>query len=53
MRFDETLYRAFGENLLGLTEDREVILDAGSYGGRATSSGIVPGALVEDFNFNL
>ncbi|MEN8151953.1 MAG: metallopeptidase TldD-related protein [Planctomycetota bacterium] len=53
MRFDETIYRALGENLIGLTKEREMILDSGSYGGRATSSGRVPGALIEDFNFNL
>jgi predicted Zn-dependent protease len=53
MRFDETLYRAFGENLIGLTQEREMILDAGTYGGRDTGSGRIPGALIEDFNFNL
>ena len=53
MRFDETLYRAFGENLIGLTREREVILDAGTYGSRDTGSGRIPGALIEDFNFNL
>ena len=53
MRFDETMYRALGENLIGLTKEREMILDAGTYGGRGTSSGRVPGALIEDFHFNL
>jgi predicted Zn-dependent protease len=53
MRFDETLYRAFGDNLVELTVEREMILDAGSYGGRSTGSGRVPGALIQDFNFNL
>jgi hypothetical protein len=53
MRFDETIYRAFGENLVGLTKDREMILDAQSYGGRATTSSRIPGALIDDFNFNL
>ena len=53
MRFDETLYRAFGENLVWLTREREVILEAGTYGSRDTGSGRTPGALIEDFNFNL
>jgi predicted Zn-dependent protease len=53
MRFDETIYRALGENLMGLTGEREVILDSVTYGGRATSSGRVPGALIEGFRFNL
>jgi len=53
MRFDETLYRAFGENLIGLTSEREMILDPETYEERATASGRIPGALIEDFNFNL
>jgi len=53
MRFDETLYRAFGENLIGLTKERETIIDSSTYGGRCTDSGRIPGALIEDFNFNL
>lgn len=53
MRFDETIYRILGENLVGLTEDREFILDPGTYHGRSTSSGRMPGALVEDFTFTL
>ena len=53
MRFDETIYRILGENLVGLTEDREFILDPGTYHGRSTSSARMPGALVEDFTFTL
>ena len=53
MRFDETVYRMLGENLAGLTAERELVLDPGSYIQRATSSGRFPGALVEDFNFTL
>ena len=53
MRFDETLYRMLGENLVGLTAEREWVLDPGSYFERTTSSGRYPGALVEDFNFTL
>ncbi len=53
MRFDETMYRALGENLIGLTNEQEMILDAGTYGGRSTGSERVPGALIEDFTFNL
>ncbi|HCL27904.1 MAG TPA: TldE/PmbA family protein, partial [Candidatus Latescibacteria bacterium] len=53
MRFDETLYRVLGENLIDLTCEREMILDSGTYGGRGTGSARFPGALVEDFNFNL
>lgn len=53
MRFDETLYRVLGDNLMGLTREREMILDSGTYGGRGSVSSRFPGALVEDFNFNL
>ena len=53
MRFDESIYRALGENLIGLTKERDMLLDSGTYGGRATSSTHMPGALIEDFNFNL
>jgi predicted Zn-dependent protease len=53
MRFDETLYRMLGENLLGLTAGRDLILDPGTYGGRSTSSTRLPGALVKDFTFTL
>jgi hypothetical protein len=53
MRFDETLYRMLGENLLGFTAERNLILDSGTYGGRSTSSSRMPGALVKDFTFTL
>lgn len=53
MRFDETAYRVLGENLVGLTREREMILDAGSYHRRSTGSARLPGALVEDFAFTL
>jgi predicted Zn-dependent protease len=53
MRFDETIYRMLGRNLIGLTREREMILDPGTYFGRSTDSGRVPGALVEDFTFTL
>ncbi len=53
MRFDETLYRIFGENLMGLTTEREMILDADTYFHRSTASARLPGALVEDFSFTL
>jgi predicted Zn-dependent protease len=53
MRFDETIYRVLGENLLGLTRERDMILDSGTYGGRATSSARMPGALVNDFTLTL
>ena len=53
MRFDETLYRMLGENLLSLTAERELLLDPSTYHVRSTSSGRIPGALVQDFTFTL
>ncbi|MBI3249643.1 MAG: TldE/PmbA family protein [Deltaproteobacteria bacterium] len=53
MRFDETLYRMLGENLAGLTAERELILDSSTYGGRSTASSRLPGAVVNDFTFTL
>lgn len=53
MRFDETLYRMLGDNLIALTRERETILDAGTYGGRSSRSTRVPGALIDDFRFTL
>lgn len=53
MRFDETLYRMFGENLEALSAQRELILDPHSYGARSTKSALLPGALVKDFTFSL
>lgn len=53
MRFDETIYRVLGENLLGLTAERELIPSASTYGGRSTDSARLPGALVKDFTFTL
>ncbi len=53
MRFDETVYRILGENLVDLTQEREMIFAPDTYGGRSTDSARVPGALVEDFTFTL
>ena len=53
MRFDETVYRLLGENLIALTAEREFILDPGSYFHRSTDSARLPGALVDDFTLTL
>jgi hypothetical protein len=53
MRFDETIYRMLGQNLLGLTEERDFILDNDTYGQRSTGCAWVPGALVSDIRFTL
>jgi len=53
MRFDESFYRMFGANLVGLTREREMILAGETYGGRSVGSTHVPGAIIEDFAFTL
>ena len=53
MRFDDSAYRLLGDNLLGLTQDRDLILDSASYGERSTGSARLPGALVKDFALTL
>ena len=53
MRFDESIYRMLGDQLLGLTAEREFILDASTYHQRSTGSSRLPGAVVEQFTFTL
>jgi predicted Zn-dependent protease len=53
MRFDEAIYRMLGDHLLGLTAERDFILDPSTYYQRSTGSSRLPGALVEQFNFTL
>lgn len=53
MRFDESIYRMLGDNLLALTVEREFILDTGTYHRRSTDSGRLPGVLINDFHFTL
>lgn len=53
MRFDDSIYRMFGEGLLGLTAERELLLDTGTYGGRSGASVTLPGALIDGLRFTL
>ena len=53
MRFDDSLYRLLGDNLLGLTAERDVLLDPSTYHARSTDSFRGPGALIEGFRFTL
>ncbi len=53
MRFDETLDHLLGDSLLGLTAEREMLLNPGSYGARSTRSARLPGALVDAVSFTL
>lgn len=53
MRFDDTLYRTMGDQLLELTAERDWILNAGTYQQRSVETSRVPGALVGALNFTL
>ena len=53
LRFDDTIYRMLGENLEALTAERELLLEANSYGSRALSSVRLPGVLLSGMNFTL
>jgi predicted Zn-dependent protease len=53
MRFDDSIYRILGDNLVELTAERELLLDASTYGERSTSSARLPGALLKGLRFTL
>ena len=53
MRFDETIYNIFGDNLLGLTDQRQLIMDPSTYEERSTYNSTLPGAIVDDFKMTL
>ena len=53
MRFDESLYRALGENLAALTRETHVMPETGTYFCRGLGGIKVPGMLIEDFRFAL
>jgi len=53
MRFDDSAYRALGENLVGLTRQRDWILSSDTYEWRSTKSARLPGALIDDFTLTL
>ncbi len=53
MRFDDSVYRILGDNLSGLTRQREWIVDADTYHWRSCKTARLPGALVDDFALTL
>jgi predicted Zn-dependent protease len=53
MRFDDSVYDLLGTSLLGLTRERELILDAGTYGQRSNRSIELPGVLVRALRLTL
>jgi predicted Zn-dependent protease len=53
LRFDDTLYRMLGTNLVALTAEPELILDSSTYGARSLASTRTPGALLREMTFTL
>jgi predicted Zn-dependent protease len=53
LRFDDTAYHLLGDQLEGLTDEAEVLLDTSTYVERSTSSHRLPGALVSEMRFVL
>jgi len=53
LRFDDSLYRFWGENLVDLTNFQEFIPEVGTYRERQLGGSMVPGMLVEGFTYTL
>lgn len=53
LRFDESLYRFLGEDLIALTDVQEFIPDVSTYTSRAMGGIWVPGLLVDNFTYTL
>jgi predicted Zn-dependent protease len=53
MRFDDTVYRMLGDNLIDLTRSRELLPDPSTYEQRSTASPRLPGALLGALRFTL
>ncbi|GBE93609.1 TldD/PmbA family protein [Nostoc cycadae] len=53
LRFDDSLYRFWGENLVDFTNFQEFIPEVGTYDSRQLGGSLVPGMLVNDFTYTL
>ncbi|MBX2988711.1 MAG: Zn-dependent protease [Bdellovibrionaceae bacterium] len=53
LRFDESLYDAFGPKLIDLTTHAEIDPDVMTYGARQLGGRRVPGMLIDDWTFTL
>jgi len=53
MRFDDTIYRLLGSELVELTREREWMLSTQSYGQRSVETARLPGALIGEVTFTL
>lgn len=53
LRFDDSLYSFFGDNLLALTDFREFCPEVSTYESRSLGGCLTPGGLMEGFTFTL
>lgn len=53
MRFDDTIFRILGSELLELTREREWLTSTQSYGQRSVETARLPGAVVSQMTFTL
>jgi predicted Zn-dependent protease len=53
MRFDDSIFKMLGENLVGLTKERDFLVSSNTYYQRATRSVHLPGMVLRDFTFTL
>ena len=53
LRFDDSLYSFWGDNLIDFTDFQEFIPNVGTYENRSLGGSMVPGMLVEDFTYTL
>ena len=53
LRFDDSLYRFWGDSLIDFTDKWEFIPEVGTYENRQLGGSMVPGMLVEDFTYTL
>jgi len=53
MRFDDSVFRLLGDQLVGLTAERELLVNGDTYRERNVSSMRLPGAVVRDMAFTL
>jgi len=53
MRFDDSVFRLLGQELVGLTSERELLVNSDSYHQRNANSMRLPGAVVSEMAFTL
>ena len=53
MRFDDSFYNFFGENLIDVEDKASINPETGTYGGRSLGATTCPGILVDDFALTL